>query len=85
MLCIELPDPGLEEQVQILLGHFDAMIEHYGSDTGCRMARKHVAWYSKGLPGSAEFRSQVNHSLDVQEIKRLVRAFYEPLSERLAA
>ena len=32
--------------------------------TGMRLARKHLAWYSKGLPGSAEFRVRVNHAED---------------------
>jgi tRNA-dihydrouridine synthase B len=80
-----LPDPGLERQLEILLEHFESMIEHYGTETGCRMARKHVAWYSKGLPGSAEFRSSVNHSLDVDAIRGMVRDFYAPLLERQAA
>lgn len=29
--------------------HFEAMLEHYGLETGVRMARKHLGWYSKGL------------------------------------
>src|SRR5690606_38117427 len=48
-------EPPLAEQLDILLEHFRAMIEHHGAQPGVRLARKHVAWYSKGLPGSAEF------------------------------
>jgi tRNA-dihydrouridine synthase B len=82
---IRLPDPPLARQLEILLGHIEAMLEHYGRDTGIKISRKHVGWYSKGLPGSAEFRSEVNRSLDPAEVFGLVRRFYEPLVERVAA
>jgi tRNA-dihydrouridine synthase B len=79
------PDPALTEQLAILVEHFDSMIEHYGEETGCRLGRKHVAWYTKGLPGSAEFRNEVNKSLSAKEVKEMIHAFYDPLLERLAA
>jgi tRNA-dihydrouridine synthase B len=79
------PDPPLAAQYAIVLGHYDAMLSHYGSDTGLRIARKHLAWYSKGLPGSAEFRAAVNQCAEVARVKALLRAFYEPLIEREAA
>ena len=41
------------------------MLTHYGRDPGVRIARKHLGWYSKGLPGSAEFRAAVNQTDDV--------------------
>src|SRR5262249_24075458 len=44
-----LADPPLAEQHATVLEHYDAMLTHYGSDTGLRMARKHIGWYSKGL------------------------------------
>ena len=82
---IRLPDPPLARQLQILAGHVEAMLEHYGRDTGIKIARKHIGWYSKGMPGSAEFRSEVNRSLEPAEVFALVRRFYEPLVERVAA
>jgi tRNA-dihydrouridine synthase B len=80
-----LPDPPLPYQLDTVLGHYDAMLGHYGTAVGVRIARKHVAWYSKGLPGSAEFRAAVNRSDDVAQVKALIRAFYTPLIERQAA
>jgi tRNA-dihydrouridine synthase B len=47
-----------------------------------RLARKHVAWYSKGLPGSAEFRAEVNRRDDADAVIELIRRFYDPLVER---
>ncbi|HMA50576.1 MAG TPA: tRNA dihydrouridine synthase DusB [Magnetospirillaceae bacterium] len=80
-----LPDPSLQDQFAILIEHFDSMIEHYGEETGCRLGRKHVAWYTKGLPASAEFRNEVNKSLSAKEVKEMIHAFYDPLLERQAA
>jgi tRNA-dihydrouridine synthase B len=78
-------DPSLEGQIDILLAHFDDMLSHYGSDTGVRMARKHVAWYSKGLHGSADFRAAVNRMSDAVQVRRAILDFYLPLCEREAA
>ncbi|HXP97745.1 MAG TPA: tRNA dihydrouridine synthase DusB [Telmatospirillum sp.] len=78
-------DPSLDRQLAILLEHFDSMIEHYGQETGCRLGRKHVAWYTKGLPGSAEFRAAVNQSLEANVVRRMIADFYNPLLQRLAA
>jgi tRNA-dihydrouridine synthase B len=79
------PDPPLAAQYAIVLRHYDAMLSHYGAAVGLRIARKHLAWYSKGLPGSAEFRAAVNQADDVPRVKALLRAFYEPRIEREAA
>ncbi len=68
-----------------MLDHYEAMLAHYGNDTGCRIARKHVAWYSKGLPGSAEFRAAINQTDDTARVRGMIRGFYDPLLERHAA
>ncbi|MBR0653809.1 tRNA dihydrouridine synthase DusB [Plastoroseomonas arctica] len=77
-----VPDePSLAQQKTILTDHYAAMLAHHGSNTGVRLARKHVAWYSKGLPGSAEFRVKINHVVEATEVLRLIDAFYDPLIE----
>ncbi len=77
-----LPEPPLTEQYAILLRHYEAMLSHYGEQPGVRMARKHIGWYSKGLPGSADFRSAVNRVGDPAGVRQLLAAFYEPLIAR---
>jgi tRNA-dihydrouridine synthase B len=52
---------------------------------GVQIARKHISWYSRGLPGSAEFRSAVNRTVEAARVKELIRAFYAPLLARRAA
>jgi tRNA-dihydrouridine synthase B len=75
-------EPALAEQKRILLAHYEDMLDHHGRETGVRLARKHVAWYSKGLPGSAEFRVQVNRCETAEAVTALVHAFYDPLVEQ---
>jgi tRNA-dihydrouridine synthase B len=78
-------DPSLVSQYATLRAHYDAMLSHYGNDVGVKIARKHIGWYSKGLPGSAEFRAAVNQSADPAAVHDLIRGFYELLVEREAA
>ncbi len=80
-----IPDPPLVSQYATLQAHYDAMLTHYGNAVGVKIARKHIGWYSKGLPGSAEFRAAVNQSDDPAAVRALIRRFYEPLVEREAA
>ncbi|RMF08767.1 MAG: tRNA dihydrouridine synthase DusB [Alphaproteobacteria bacterium] len=80
-----LPDPPLWEQQEVVLGHYDAMLDHYGVATGVKIARKHISWYSKGLPGSSEFRDRVNRLEDPEAVKEEIHDFYAPLLDRLAA
>jgi tRNA-dihydrouridine synthase B len=74
-----LPDPDLASQLAILLEHYDAMLIHFGGDAGLRLARKHVAWYSRGLPGSAEFRARIMRLTEAPAVIASIRAFYAPL------
>ncbi|MCS6891470.1 MAG: tRNA dihydrouridine synthase DusB [Rhodovarius sp.] len=79
-----LPEPDLAEQYAIMLRHYRAMLSHYGVETGVRVARKHLAWYSKGLRGSAEFRAAVNAVDSPAEAEALMEAFFRPLIEQAA-
>ncbi|WP_184056215.1 tRNA dihydrouridine synthase DusB [Sphingomonas aerophila] len=80
-----LPDPDLDEQYRVITGHYDAMLEHYGTFTGVNMARKHIGWYTKGLTGSAEFRNAVNQEPDHLRVKAMLADFYAPWRQLAAA
>ena len=80
-----LPDPPLAVQLDTLLEHYQAMLAHYGAEQGSRHARKHVAWYVRGLPGAADFRDRVMRIADPKAVVQTVRDFYAPLLERRAA
>ncbi|MDI3306968.1 MAG: tRNA dihydrouridine synthase DusB [Acetobacteraceae bacterium] len=75
-------EPTLSEQLEVLLAHYRDMLAHHGTQTGIRLARKHVSWYSKGLPGSAEFRSKVNQVDSPEAVEALIHAFYQPLLDK---
>ena len=80
-----LSEPPLSEQLCTLLEHYRDMLAHYGSESGMRVARKHIGWYSKGLPGSGEFRAAINRIANPAAVIEAIRAFYSPLIDRVAA
>ena len=80
-----LPDPEPQTQRDTLLEHFDAMLVHYGTETGVRMARKHIGWYARGFPGAAEFRARAMTMSDPAAIRAAISAAWQPALERRAA
>ncbi|WP_366144182.1 tRNA-dihydrouridine synthase [Candidatus Accumulibacter sp. ACC012] len=52
--------PRVTEIHRILLAHLEDLYLFYGTETGVRIARKHISWYTKGLVGSAAFRHMMN-------------------------
>lgn len=79
------PDPGLAEQYGVIVEHYRAMLDHYGTDTGVKLARKHLGWYTKGLPGSAEFRNRVNFIANADTVLGELERFYTPFLLQRAA
>ncbi len=79
------PDPVMEVQFATLMDHYRAMLDLYGETVGVKVARKHLGWYTKGLPGSAEFRNTVNFVDDPIEVMNSLERFYEPMLQREAA
>ena len=75
----KLDAPSMEVQLNVVIEHYDAMIEHYGEDIGLKMARKHLGWYSSGLPNSSEFRASVNQITNIKDAKDKIHEFYGPL------
>jgi tRNA-dihydrouridine synthase B len=80
-----LADPSIDEQYHLIIEHYQAMMEHYGTEVGARCARKHLGWYVRGLAGSAEFRNMVNRIDDPTQVVGELTRFYEPYLSRHAA
>jgi len=76
------PAPSLRTQFNTIIEHLELMLEHYGSHAGLRIARKHIGWYSKGLPQSSEFRAAVMRVEDAARVKGMIEEFFEPLLGR---
>lgn len=81
----ERAEPTLEEQYRVVVEHYVDTLGHYGDEVGVNMMRKHIGWYTKGLPGSAEFRNKVNQVADPRRVLEMLDAFYAPWRAREAA
>ncbi len=72
----KLPPPSNEQIYAILLTHLNNLYQFYGEYTGVLMARKHLAWYSKGQSHGAVFRNNVNKLESSIEQIKLTQAFF---------
>ncbi len=68
--------PDMNEQLAIILEHFEETLNLYGNDAGVRIFRKHIGWYSAGLKSSAEFRHNINKKTDAEQIRESIRVFF---------
>ena len=66
-----LPDPTLEEKMEILLRHIRLSCDYKGEKIGMCEARKHAAWYFKGEYGSADFRRRAGQLCTYDDLQRL--------------
>lgn len=78
----KLPEPDVMEIRDILLGHLINLYQFHGEYTGLRMARKHIAWYSKGQPHGAEFRQLINNVETVEQQLAITREFFYDLAAK---
>jgi tRNA-dihydrouridine synthase B len=81
----ELPEPTLEAQRDIILGHLHELHQFYGEFTGVRVARKHIGWYIQNLESGAStysyqnvnFRSVFNQLEDPAGQLRALNVFFD--------
>ena len=79
------PAPSIAEQFRVIADQYEAMLTMYGTRVGVNLARKHLGWYTKGFPGSAEFRDTLNRIEDPKRVMAMLAGFYHDHSERAAA
>jgi tRNA-dihydrouridine synthase B len=79
-----LPSPVLPQQKTILLEHLDLMMNYYGFENGARMARKHITWYTKGLPLASESRQRIYSTKDLSSLINEIENLYENALEQIA-
>ncbi len=75
-----LPPPPVSEIHAVLLEHLEDLYQFYGTETGLRIARKHISWYTRGLVGSAAFRHAMNQLPTVDRQKQAVNDFFFSLA-----
>lgn len=66
------PRPSKEVIKATMLRHARLQIEFKGDYLGIREMRKHVAWYTKGMKGSAKLRDEINQVESYEELKQLL-------------
>lgn len=66
--------PDTEEVKKMILRHAGLLIKYKGEYTGIREMRKHVAWYTAGMPHSAMIRNKVNQTESLAELRELVES-----------
>lgn len=76
-----LPPAQVTEIHAILQAHLVDLYDFYGLETGFRVARKHIAWYTKGLVGSAHFRHHMNQLPSIDEQMQAVNEFFSRQAE----
>jgi tRNA-dihydrouridine synthase B len=78
-------EPDLAEREAVVMDHFMAIMQFYGDKIGNRMVRKHLAWYTKGMVGGAQFRKEINQSPDPEESLAKTVEFFKSQRQRRAA
>ena len=70
-----LDAPSVSEIKEIVLAHLQELYDFYGEYSGCRIARKHIAWYTTGIPNSNAFRQAMYGEESTVGQFRVVEAF----------
>lgn len=72
-----LPTPIEREEIrQTILEHAGLMVEYKGEYLAVREMRKHISWYTTGMPGSAEFRGRINTMESLEELTDSVNQLF---------
>ena len=61
---------------QIVLEHYNKILNYYGERNGIKIARKHICWYSKTIKNGAEFRKHFNVINDLDIAKNMIKEFF---------
>ena len=77
-----LAEPSVTEVQQTLICHLNTLYDFYGEYSGVRMARKHIAWYSKGLRNGNAFRQQMNTLEKAEQQLAFTNAFFAQLADK---
>jgi len=75
----KMPEVPLEERLNIIKEHFLLELEEKGEYTGVREFRKHLAYYTKGLSKSSEFRSKINILESKEDVLNSLEEYFKSL------
>ena len=72
-----LPDPPIVERMRVMLKHVEALCQYKGERVGIREARKHAAWYTKGIYGSANYRARIGLINSIEDLQQIALELIE--------
>lgn len=70
------PQPTRQEKKELILRHADLQLQYKGEYTGVREMRKHLSWYSVGMPHSNRFRQMINTMETMDELRQGVEEMF---------
>jgi len=77
-----LPAPLVAEIREVLVAHLEELYRFYGRETGVRVARKHIAWYTRNLDRASEFREGMNRLGTCEEQIAAVKRYFDELAQQ---
>ena len=72
-----LPEPSVTQKMHVMLKHIEKICEYKGERVGIREARKHAAWYTKGLHGAANYRARIGLISSIEELQQIALELIE--------
>jgi len=75
-----LPRPSLKEKLDVILNHLEEMILLKGEKKGLQELRKHLGWYTRGLPNSAQIRTALFQLKNKEEIKTCLIKYFDNIA-----
>lgn len=71
-----LPEVFKEEKLRVIKNHIELELQDKEEITAIREMRKHIAWYTKNMPNSSEFRNEINKVEDKDALIEKVEEFF---------
>ena len=78
----KMPEISLEERLQIMKQHIDLAVKEKG-EIAVKELRKHIAWYTKNLKNSSEFRNSMNQLETEAELIHKIEEYFKTLSNKM--
>ena len=72
----KLPQPTNKEKLEIIEEHIKLAVEEKGEDIAIKELRKHIAWYTKNMPNSSEFRVEINKIESKKNLIKKIKEFF---------
>ena len=72
-----LPEPPVTQKMLVMLKHIEKICEYKGEYVGIREARKHAAWYTKGIHGAANYRQRIGLISSIDELREIALELIE--------